>query len=110
MRPETCLNLTIQQNSLLVCKLKICKFCLQSFVFQVELLYFSSQYNSYMKKVFRVLLIIIVLLVVVVGLFALFINYRAMPIYKVEQINVHVQSTPERIANGRKMASMLCFS
>lgn len=63
-----------------------------------------------MKKVFRVLLIIIVLLVVVVGLFALFINYREMPIYKVEQINVHVQSTPERIAKGRKMASMLCFS
>lgn len=63
-----------------------------------------------MRKVGKVLLIIIVLLVVVVCLFALFVNYREMPIYKVEQIDVHVPSTPERIAKGQKMASMLCFS
>jgi len=63
-----------------------------------------------MRKVFRVLMLIVVLLIVVIGLFALFINYREMPVYKVENIDLHVEVTPQRIEKGRKMASMLCFS
>ncbi len=63
-----------------------------------------------MRKTIKVLLGIVALVVVAAGLFALFVNYRDMPIYKVEQIDVHVASTPERIAKGKKMASMLCFS
>ena len=63
-----------------------------------------------MRKAFKVLILIILLLIVVVGLFALFINYRDMPIYKVEKLDVHVEATPQRIQKGRKLASMLCFS
>lgn len=63
-----------------------------------------------MRKVFKVLLLIIVLLVVVVGVVALFIHFREMPKYNVENITMHVEATPQRIEKGRKMASMLCFS
>jgi hypothetical protein len=63
-----------------------------------------------MRKFFKVLLIIIVFIVVMIGLFALFVNYRKMPIYKAQNIEYQVKASPERIARGKKMASMLCFS
>ena len=63
-----------------------------------------------MRKFFKVLLLIIALVIVAVGIFALFINFRQMPKYDVQNIAVHVEATPQRIENGRKLASMLCFS
>jgi hypothetical protein len=63
-----------------------------------------------MRKFFKVLLLIIVLLVVVVGVFAIFIKFRGMPKYKVENIAINVEVTPQRIEKGMKLASMLCFS
>lgn len=63
-----------------------------------------------MRKFFKVLLIIIGFIIVLAGVFALFVNYRKMPVYKAGNIDYHVQSSPARIAKGKKMASMLCFS
>src|ERR1017187_4352675 len=63
-----------------------------------------------MRKFFKVSLLVILLLIVAVGVFALFIEFRAMPKYDVENINIHVDATPQRIEGGRIMASMLCFS
>ena len=63
-----------------------------------------------MKKIFKVLLIIIVVLVVLVGILASYIALRSIPKYDVEKINVKVESTPERVERGVKLASMLCRS
>src|ERR1039457_5832794 len=63
-----------------------------------------------MRKFFKVILLIIVLLVVVVGVFAIFIKFREMPKYNVENIAINVEVTPQRIEKGMKLASMLCFS
>ena len=61
-----------------------------------------------MKKIFRVLLIIIVVIVVIVGILASYIALRSIPKYDVEKIDVKVESTPARVAQGTKLASMLC--
>ena len=61
-----------------------------------------------MKKVFRILLIITVVVVVLVGILASYIALRSIPKYDVEKINVKVESTPERVERGTKLASMLC--
>jgi hypothetical protein len=63
-----------------------------------------------MRKFLRVLLFVILFLIVIVGVFALFVNFRQMPKYETENITVHVDVTPQRIEEGRKLASMLCFS
>ncbi|MEO6188720.1 MAG: cytochrome c [Ginsengibacter sp.] len=63
-----------------------------------------------MRKAFKVIGIIVVLIIVVVGSFALFVNFRSMPVYKPGNITVKVESSPERIARGKKLASMLCKS
>lgn len=62
-----------------------------------------------MKKVFRYLLIIIGIFVLLAAGFAAFIAIRGIPHYKAEKINIAVESSPERIARGKKLASMLCF-
>lgn len=61
-----------------------------------------------MKKVFKVLLIIIAVIVVLAGVTACYIALRSIPKYDVQKINVKVDVTPERIAQGTKLASMLC--
>jgi mono/diheme cytochrome c family protein len=61
-----------------------------------------------MKKVFKVLLIIILVVVGLVGIMALYINFRSMPKYTAQKIEIKVDPTPARIANGEKLASMLC--
>lgn len=61
-----------------------------------------------MKKVFKVVLIIIVVIVVVVGILASYIALRSIPKYAAEKIDVKVESTPARVLQGTKLASMLC--
>ena len=61
-----------------------------------------------MKKPYRILLIILVVIVVVVGGGASYIALRSIPKYDVEKIDIKVESTPERLARGTKLASMLC--
>ena len=63
-----------------------------------------------MRKALKVSGIIIALIIVIAGCLALYINFRGMPVYKAENITTKVESTPERIANGKKLASMLCRS
>lgn len=61
-----------------------------------------------MKKVFKVLLTILVIVIILAGIAAAYINFRSIPKYDVEKINVTVESTPARIERGTKLATMLC--
>ncbi|RYZ21598.1 MAG: c-type cytochrome [Chitinophagaceae bacterium] len=61
-----------------------------------------------MKKVFRYLGITVLVIVVLVGLLAAVIAIRGIPSYKAEKIELAVTATPERIAQGQKLATMLC--
>lgn len=63
-----------------------------------------------MKKVFRYLLIGIGAVAVLVGGLSAFVSIRGIPKYKAETINLQVVSTPDRVARGEKLASMLCRS
>lgn len=61
-----------------------------------------------MKKVLRYLLIFLLVLLVAAGGFAAFVAIRGIPTYTPEKVALKVEATPERIANGQKLASMLC--
>jgi cytochrome c2 len=72
--------------------------------------YFSdSNHNQrIMKKILRYLLIVLAVVFVAVGGFAAFVAIRGIPSGKAEVVNLKVDVTPERIAKGQKLASMLC--
>lgn len=61
-----------------------------------------------MRKPVKVLLLIVAALVILVGIAAAFVAIRGIPKYAVQKINVKIEYTPERVANGEKLASMLC--
>ncbi|MCU7551342.1 c-type cytochrome [Chitinophagaceae bacterium LB-8] len=61
-----------------------------------------------MKKILRYLLIVLAVVFVAVGGFAAFVAIRGIPSGKAEVVNLKVDVTPERIAKGQKLASMLC--
>lgn len=62
-----------------------------------------------MKKILKILLILVLLVIVLVGGGATFIYVRGIPSYEVNVPNIpNVEVTPERVARGEKMASMLC--
>jgi hypothetical protein len=61
-----------------------------------------------MRKFFKVLLLIVAGLIVLVGLFAAFVAMRGIPKYTPEKATVKIDYTPERVAQGQKLASMLC--
>jgi mono/diheme cytochrome c family protein len=63
-----------------------------------------------MKKIFRYLLIFVLVVVVVVGGFAAYVALKGIPTYTAEKIELKVAATPDRVANGQKLASMLCKS
>ena len=63
-----------------------------------------------MKKIMKYLLILVISVVVLAGIFASYIALRSIPKYDVQKISVKVESTPARIENGTKLASMLCRS
>lgn len=63
-----------------------------------------------MRRFFKALLFIVLILLIAVGVFALYVSHRSIPTYAVKKLNVKVESTPERIANGYKLASMLCHN
>ena len=60
-----------------------------------------------MRKFFKVLLVIIVIIIVAAGGMALYISQRSIPKYTVHKIDIKVESTPARVAQGQKLASML---
>ena len=61
-----------------------------------------------LKKLLKWLLIAVGGVAVLAGGFALFIHLRGIPSYPTQKINLRVESTPERIANGRKIVNLLC--
>ena len=70
---------------------------------------FSEHLNKKtMKKVFKILGIILGILLLIVLCGFLFINFKGIPSYETANIDYHVVSTPESIARGEKLASMLC--
>jgi cytochrome c2 len=63
-----------------------------------------------MKKALKVTLIIVVVIVCFAGIAAAYIAFRGMPEYEVKKVSVHIEPTAARVANGEKLASMLCKS
>ncbi|TCJ17665.1 cytochrome c [Flaviaesturariibacter flavus] len=63
-----------------------------------------------MKKVLRYLLIIICTIITLVGAAAAFIAIRGVPKQKAGQISLKVEATPQRLARGEQLASLLCKS
>lgn len=62
-----------------------------------------------MKRVFKWIGLIVLGIVLIIGGCLGFIALSGLPQYKAQKIDLKVQSTPERVAKGRKMASMLCI-
>ncbi|RPI67118.1 MAG: cytochrome c [Ignavibacteriae bacterium] len=48
-------------------------------------------------------------LLVVVGGFAAYVQITGIPTYDVQKVDLTVQSTPERVAHGKELASRLCM-
>lgn len=68
----------------------------------------STKKNA-MKKILKILLILVLVVIVVIGAGAAFISIRGIPSYEVKVPSIpNVEVTPERIARGEKIASMLC--
>jgi mono/diheme cytochrome c family protein len=67
------------------------------------------QKKQAMKKILKVLLILVLVIAVVIGAGASFISIRGIPKYDVNVPTIpNVEVTPERVARGEKIASMLC--
>jgi mono/diheme cytochrome c family protein/cytochrome c2 len=63
-----------------------------------------------MKKVFRYLLLFILVVAVLASAFVAYVSIKGVPSYTAEKIQMNVNATPEHIAKGQKLASMLCKS
>ncbi len=64
-----------------------------------------------MKKIFKILGIIILVIALIIGGFVSFVAVRGIPKYEVNVPQIpNVEITPERVARGTKIASMLCQS
>ena len=61
-----------------------------------------------MKKLFKILGILILIIVIGAGAFALYISIKGIPKYKPEDPGATVQSDSAKVANGRRLADMLC--
>lgn len=62
-----------------------------------------------MKKSVKIILYIVGIIVVLLGIAVGYIAMRGMPKYSVEKVNIpNVVSTPARVENGTRLASMLC--
>lgn len=61
-----------------------------------------------MKLAFKILGGILLLLVLVAGGFLAKVAMTGIPSYPVEQVDLRVEATPERVARGKVIANMLC--
>lgn len=61
-----------------------------------------------MRKVLKIVAAFVGLVVTAVGGFLLFVQIDGIPKYSVEKIDVKVEITPERVARGEKLATLLC--
>ena len=63
-----------------------------------------------MKKGLKILGVSIGLIVLLIGIAVIFISANDIPSYEVEKIDFKVNSSPEALARGEKLAVMLCAS
>lgn len=61
-----------------------------------------------MKKILKVVLMIVAVLAGLVGIAAVAISVRGIPSYEFEKVDIKVVSTPARVKEGARLASMLC--
>ena len=61
-----------------------------------------------MKKVLRALGFLVAAVVVAVGAFVAYCAIDGIPHFKQPVVDVQVELTPERIARGKKLATLLC--
>lgn len=61
-----------------------------------------------MKKVLKIILYVIIAFIVIIGGFALYISISGIPSYEPIKANVKIVYTPERSAEGKRLAAMLC--
>lgn len=61
-----------------------------------------------MKKFLKIVLVVLAVVIVVVIGFVSFIAIRGIPSYPTQKVELKVESTPERVQRGKKLASMLC--
>jgi hypothetical protein len=73
-----------------------------------QFFYFDRWSQLFMKKTIKILLIIFGVLAGLVGLAALAITVRGIPSYSFTPVTLKVVSTPIRVENGARLASMLC--
>jgi len=60
------------------------------------------------KRVLKLVGALLGLVVAAVGGFLLYVQIDGIPKYEVEKIDVKIEATPERVARGAKLASLLC--
>lgn len=63
-----------------------------------------------MKKALRYLLLALGVIVILIGGAAAFIAFRGIPKGDVQKVELKVEATPERIAQGQRLSAMLCNS
>ena len=62
-----------------------------------------------MRKIFKITGVILGVILLVVICFVSYINIDGIPNYKPGNVSLKVEVTPERVAKGQKIASMLCI-
>lgn len=62
-----------------------------------------------MKKTIIVIAILLGVVLLFVLSFVAYINFKSPAVNEVPKLNLKVELTPERIANGKRMAAMLCI-
>lgn len=61
-----------------------------------------------MKKVLKFLLWTLGVIIILVLGFIAFVSFRGIPKYKAEKLEMKIESTPERLAQGYKLSALLC--
>jgi len=61
-----------------------------------------------MRRALKVAGLALAVLAALVGGFLLYVQLDGIPRYPVEKVSFHAEPTPERIARGKKLASVLC--
>lgn len=62
-----------------------------------------------MKKFLKIAGTVLVCIVLFIAVFAAYVNFKSLPVYEVPAISLQVDITPQRVANGQRIASMLCI-
>lgn len=61
-----------------------------------------------MKKLLKVIGLVVGIVIALAGAGAAFISIRGIPSYEPGNISLKVESTPERVARGKKLSGLLC--